>query len=455
MTRLFFSLQFRLVLGFAVVLALALAGVSLYVGYAAEQEVSRFETIQETTRDARVQQVIARFFSERRDQNQLQNVLEQAGRQAGQRIILRGPNGEIVGDSHARLDPRRERQLQESGPVPVLVAGREVGSFSVGDFTAPEQIQDPAVASLVTTVNQSLLWTGVSAVTLGILLVSILSRRLLAPVSHLGEVAQHLGEGDLSRRAPDQGSAELRQLSSAFNTMADNLEDAERQRRNLVADVAHELRTPVSNIQGYLEALKDGLLQPDGGTIETIHGQVIHLGHLVEDLRLLAQAEAGALNLHRTPGRMSDVLRVCVDAVRPRAEAKGIAVSLEASDSMPLVEMDATRISQVVNNLLENSIIHTPEGGSVSVTAGASGDGMLRVAVADTGRGIPSEDLERVFERFFRSDPSRTRATGGVGLGLTIAKQLVEAHGGSIRVENVVPSGARFVFELPVAESGL
>ncbi len=455
MTRLFFSLQFRLVLGFAVVLALALACVSLYVGYAAEQEVSRFETSQETTRDARVRQVIARFFSERRDQNQLQNVLEQAGRQAGQRIILRGPNGEILGDSHARLDPRRERQLQESGPVPVLVAGREVGSFSVADFTAPEQIQDPAVASLVTTVNQSLLWTGVSAVALGILLVSILSRRLLAPVSHLGEVAQHLGEGDLSRRAPDEGSAELRQLSSAFNTMADNLEDAERQRRNLVADVAHELRTPVSNIQGYLEALKDGLLQPDGGTIETIHGQVIHLGHLVEDLRLLAQAEAGALSLHRTPGRMSNVLRVCVDAVRPRAEAKGIAVSLEASDSMPLVEMDATRISQVVNNLLENSIIHTPEGGSVSVTAGASGDGMLRVAVADTGRGIPSGDLERVFERFFRSDPSRTRATGGVGLGLTISKQLVEAHGGSIRVENVVPSGARFVFELPVAGSGL
>ena len=451
MTRLFFSLQFRLVLGFAVVLTLALAGVSFYVGYAAEQEVGRFESSQETARTARVQQVLTRFYSERRDQNQLQNVLEQAGRQAGRRIILRAPNGQIVGDSHLRLDPRRDRPLKESGPVPVLVAGREVGSFSVADFSAPESIQDPAVASLVSTVNQSLLWTGVSAVALGILLVSILSRRLLAPVSHLGEVAQHLGQGDFSLRAPDEGAAELRQLSSAFNAMADNLEDAERQRRNLVADVAHELRTPVSNIQGYLEALKDGLLQPDDGTIETIHGQVIHLGHLVEDLRLLAQMEAGALNLHRTPGRMSDVLRVCVDAVRPRAEAKGISVSLEASDSLPLLEMDGTRISQVVNNLLENAMIHTPEGGSVSVTAGASGDGMVRVAVADTGRGIPSEDLIRVFDRFFRSDPSRTRATGGVGLGLTIARQLVEVHGGTIHVENVVPSGARFVFEIPVS----
>ena len=233
--------------------------------------------------------------------------------------------------------------------------------------------------------------------------------------------------------------------------MAANLEDAERQRRNLVADVAHELRTPVSNIQGYLEALKDGLLQPDESTIDTIHGQVIHLGHLVEDLRLLAQAEAGALQLHRIPGRMPDILRTCVDAVKPRAEAKGISVSLEANADMPLVEMDGTRISQVVNNLLENAITHSPEGGSVVVSAGASGDGMVRVAVSDTGRGIPPEDLSRVFDRFFRSDASRSRATGGVGLGLTIAKQLVEVHGGTIHVENVVPFGARFVFVLPIA----
>ncbi len=451
MARLFFSLQFRLVFGFALVLALALAGVSLYVGYAAEREVERLEARQEEARTARVQQVISRFYTDRRDQAQLQTVLEQTARLSGRRIIVRGPNGQIVGDSHLRLTSRRGLPSPESGRIPVLVAGREVGSFSVSSDTPPEGIPDPAVASLVSTVNQSLLWTGVSAVAMGILLVSVLSRRLLAPVTSLAEAARHLGQGDLSRRAPTEGAGELRQLAEAFNSMAANLEDAERQRRNLVADVAHELRTPVSNIQGYLEALKDGLLQPDQETIETIHGQVIHLGHLVEDLRLLAQAEAGALQLHRMPGRMPDVLRVCVDAVRPRAEAKGIAVSLESDETMPLVEMDSTRISQVVNNLLENAIIHTPEGGSVTVSAGASGNGMVRVAVADTGPGIQSEDLLRVFDRFFRADASRSRATGGVGLGLTIAKELVEVHGGTIYVENVVPSGARFVFELPIA----
>ena len=451
MARFFFGLQFRLVLGFTVVLALALAGVSFYVVYAAEQEVERFEVRQEDSRTARVQQMIARFYSDSRDPAQLQTALEQAGRLAGKRIIFRGLNGEVVGDSHRRFDGRRERPPHESRPFPVLVGGQRVGSFSVAPDTGPEGIPEPAVAGLVSTVNQSLLWTGLAAAALGTFLVSILSRKLLAPVKSLSEAAQHLGRGDFSRRVPAEGASEFRQLASSFNSMAANLEDAERQRRNLVADVAHELRTPVSNIQGYLEAVKDGLLQPDENTIETIHGQVIHLGHLVEDLRLLAQAEAGALQLHRIPGRMPDLLRGCIDAVRPRAEAKGIRVSLETDDAMPDVEMDATRISQVVNNLLENAIVHTPEGGSVTLIAENAGDGKVRVAVSDTGRGIPPQDLDRVFERFYRADPSRSRATGGAGLGLTIAKQLVEVHGGTIHVESVVPSGARFVFELPTA----
>ena len=454
MGRFFFSLHFRLVMGFTIVLAMALAGVSFYVGYAAEKEVNRFEESQETARAARVQQVVSRFYSDRRDPAQLQRVLEQFGRLAGRRIVVRGPDGEVVGDSHLRFEGRREGPSRESGPVPVLVGGRQVGSISITPDTGPEGIPEPAVASLLATVNRSLLWTGLAAAALGTLLISVVSRKLLAPIKSLSEAAQQLGRGDFSKRAPTEGANELQQLALAFNSMAANLENTEQQRRNLMADVAHELRTPVSNIQGYLEAVKDGLLQPDEDTIETIHGQVIHLGHLVEDLRLLAQAEAGALQLHRIPGQMSGVLLACIDAVRPRAEAKGITISLEAGDGMPNVEMDATRISQVVNNLLENAITHTLEGGSVTVNAGLGGDGMVRVAVADTGRGIPPQDLDRVFDRFFRADPSRSRATGGAGLGLAIAKQLVEVHGGAIHVENVVPTGARFVFELPIAAPG-
>lgn len=460
MARYFYSLQFRLVLGFTVVLAMALAGVSAYVGYAADREVERFQRQQDDSRTERVQRVINQFYNSRERGNaaQLQALLEQAGRISNRRIIVQGRNGEVVGDSHLQLVGRRYQPAPDAGVLPVLVGSQQVGSFAViRDPVAEASAQgvaEPVAASLVSAVNRSLIWTGLAAVALGTLLVSILSRKLLAPVKYLGATAQQLGSGDFSQRAPAEGANEIRQLAVAFNSMAANLEDAERQRRNLVADVAHELRTPVSNIQGYLEAVKDGLLEPNEGTIETIHGQVVHLGHLVEDLRLLAQAEAGALQLHRIPSQMPVVLQGCVDAVRPRAEAKGITLTLEADMAMPYVEMDSTRISQVVNNLLENAIIHTPEGGSVTVTSGTDQGRMVRVAVADSGTGISSEDLLRVFDRFFRADASRSRATGGVGLGLTIAKQLVEAHGGSIHVESVVPNGARFVFEIPIAGPG-
>jgi signal transduction histidine kinase len=212
------------------------------------------------------------------------------------------------------------------------------------------------------------------------------------------------------------------------------------------------LRTPLSNIQGYLEAVKDGLLQPDSATVETIYQQVLQLAHLVEDLRLLALAEAGALRLDRELDSLEDVLRRSVEAVRPRAEARGVAVALEVPSGFPLVEIDRARIAQVVANLIENAVQHTPEGGEVAVLAEVIGPD-TRITVGDTGEGIPLEDLPYVFERFYRVDPSRSRSTGGVGLGLTIAKQLVEAHGGAIRVERAPGQGSRFIFELPLVWS--
>ena len=268
----------------------------------------------------------------------------------------------------------------------------------------------------------------------------------------MSSAARLLGQGDLSQRVSAQGRDEIAGLGHTFNSMAEGLERAEQQRRSLMADVAHELRTPLSNIQGYLEAVRDGLLQPDSDTIDTIYQQVLYLAHLVEDLRLLALAEAGALRLDSEPDSLEEVLRRSVEAVRPRAESRGVSLSLEVPPNFPLVQMDRTRIAQVVGNLLENAILHTPQSGQVTVLAEVVGTSAARVTVADTGVGIPVEELSQVFERFYRVDPSRTRSTGGAGLGLTIAKQLVEAHGGTIHVESEPGSGSRFVFELPLTD---
>ena len=217
-----------------------------------------------------------------------------------------------------------------------------------------------------------------------------------------------------------------------------------------MADVAHELRTPLSNIQGYLEAVRDGLVEPNSATIETIAHQASLLSRLVEDLRLVALAEAGALSLSLAPESLEQVLRAAVESFRPRAQASGIDLSPDIPAEFPTVEMDRGRITQVVGILIENAIVHTPEKGRVIVMAELAGGVKAKVTVADTGEGIPPQDISKVFERFYRVDPSRSRATGGVGLGLTIARQLVEAHRGTLRAESEPGNGSRFIFELPL-----
>ena len=447
----FFSLQFRLIAAFALVLALALVSVSIYVGFTAKQATERFQREVEESRASRMEQLVTQYYSTRRGWVGLQTAIEQASSLYGWRIVVRDTEGHILADSHQGFGVTGGMMRGRSRLFSILNSGREVGSVAVAPSAVSQVAPEPSVSILVSALNRSLLWTGLAAGAGGILLVSLLSRRVLAPVRGLSSAASLLGQGDLSQRVSAQGRDEIADLGRTFNSMAEGLENAEQQRRSLMADVAHELRTPLSNIQGYLEAVRDGLLQPDSDTIDTIYQQVLYLAHLVEDLRLLALAEAGALRLDSEPDSLGEVLRRSVEAVRPRAEARGVSLSLEVSPDFPLVEMDRTRIAQVVGNILENAILHTPQSGHVTVLAEVIGRSAARVTVADTGVGIPVEELPHVFERLYRVDPSRTRSTGGAGLGLTIAKQLVEAHGGTIHAESEPGNGSSFVFHLPLA----
>jgi len=215
-----------------------------------------------------------------------------------------------------------------------------------------------------------------------------------------------------------------------------------------VADVAHELRTPLSNIQGHLEAIRDGLLPPEPATFDSIYEEVLLLARLVEDLQELTLAEAGQLTLVRHSADVAEIVRRAVIAAQPPAEAKGLTIEAKLPEGQATAEVDPERVGQVLRNLLSNAITHTSGGGLITVDLVDDGD-ELHIGVADTGDGIPPEDLPYVFERFYRADPSRVRATGGAGLGLTIARRLVEAHGGTIGVESEVGKGSRFTFTLP------
>lgn len=443
------SLQFRLIVAFTLVLILAIGGVNLLVGYAAQKQADSFETRLAQARSARVNQMVSWYYSRQMSWANLQPSLEQAGRLAGHRVIVTDNQGVVVGDSQLGQAQPWEPNDPAAKIVPIRIEGRQVGTLLLASTDNREIIGDPAVSQLAAAVSLQLFWTGLVAVAGGIFLIVLMSRRILAPVQALTSAAQQLGQGDLAQRVTDSAPGEIGQLARTFNAMAGNLERAEIQRRSLVADVAHELRTPLSNVQGYLEAVKDGVLPPDEPTIETIYQQVRHVVKLVDDLRLLALADAGVMRLDRQSTSIEDLLSQTTEAFGPAAEDKGVSLEFQCPGRLPLVWVDQTRIAQVLSNLLDNAIFHSPRGGVIIISVQAIDHG-VRVSVADNGPGIAPTELKLLFDRFYRTDPSRARSTGGTGLGLSIAKQLVEAHGGIIGVDRNPKEGSCFFFELPL-----
>ncbi len=453
MARWFQGLQFRLILGFTLALGVALAAVGVYTGYAANREVEQFSERLEEARAARVEEMISLSYSQRRDWSGIQGIVERAGSLYGKRIVVRDAQGRLIADSQMEYG-RLPLSLRSGDRYrPIRTGSEEIGFLTLAPGQLESELAEPAISRVVSAVNWSLVWAGLAAWIGGVLLVAILSRRILSPVRDLTGAAARLGMGNLDERVEVSSSDEMGQLGRTFNTMADRLQGAERQRVRLMSDVAHELRTPLTNVRGYLEAMRDGVLTPTPAAIDVAHQQAMHLGRLVEDLGLIAQADAGVLTLDFDEASLVELAKSSVEAFRPAAEGKGISLRLEASSELPLVRMDRTRIAQALGNLLDNAVRHTPEGGEVLVSVELVGESM-RVSVEDTGEGVPEEELGEIFDRFYRVDPSRSRATGGTGLGLTIARQLVEAHGGSIWAERRQEGGSRFVFEVPTGGMG-
>lgn len=461
MRRLLSSLQVRLMVGFVAALALALSSVGLYVGYAADREVARIQELSTEARVARLKVALEEHYARNKGWYQIQPFLERVGPVYGKRLVLKDEDGQVIGDSWGdkrnpppgRTRPLRGIMHDADAKMAAIIADkkREVGELTVSADDLPATLTEPPLSRLSQTVNRSLLWAGLVAGGGGLILVTMMSNSALAPVRTLTGAARRLGKGDLSQRVSVQREDEVGELARTFNTMAEGMERAETQRRNLVADVAHELRSPLSNIQGTIEAMRDGLMDRGDTSLDMLHEQTLHLSHLVDDLGLLARAEAGDLRLDIRPDSMEEAARRSVEAFRARAEAKGVGLTVESAKALPLALMDRQRTQQIIGNLLDNAIRHTPEGGLVSVHIGKTDAGDVSVAVRDTGEGIAEDDLPLIFERLHRVDPSRTRATGGAGLGLTIARRLIEAQGGDIRVDSEMGRGSTFTVELPAA----
>jgi len=444
------SLQFRLLAAFTLVILVTIGAVFFFINQATQAEIRRFEERAEEIRAGRMELELSVYYSRQGDWKGIQPFVEQWGSLYGQRIIVADANGMVVADSQGNLLSKPYPPDSSGRPLSSLREASAIGTLYISPGLSSGAEFASSLSITYKAIGRFFLWGGLLAIALALLITFLVSRRILAPVKALTVTARRLGQGDFSQRVQCEEKGELGELTGTFNSMARDLERAERLQRNMVADVAHELRTPLSNIRGYLEAVRDGVIKPDVDTIRSLDEEAALLSRLVDDLQELSLAEAGALKLNHQIEDIHNVIKQTVAMKQTQAAAKGLFISIELPDKLPLVNIDSQRISQVLRNLLENAIAHTENGGTIMVTAEKQ-DNWVKVSVTDTGEGIPAEELPNIFERFYRVDKSRTRATGGSGLGLTIAKSLVEAHGGKIEVQSEIGKGSRFIFTVPAS----
>ncbi len=309
----------------------------------------------------------------------------------------------------------------------------------------------PSETQFLGAINGSLWIAGIVAVIIAAIVAVLFSRQITAPIRRLDAAAARVRRGDVSHRVEVTSDDEVGSLSKTFNGMVESLEEDQAVRRKLMADLAHEMGTPLAVIQSNLEGMLDGVVDASPANIASLHQEAILLSRLVSDLRTLSQAESGRLNLALGAGDLQELVDSVVTATKPEAARKGITLISEATSGVPRAMIDRDRISQVVTNLLSNAIRYTSTGGEVRVGVSSEGTKELVVSVADTGQGISAEDLPHIFDRFYRGTQPRTSRVAGSGIGLAVVKELVEAHKGRVWVESKEGRGSTFYFTVPKA----
>jgi signal transduction histidine kinase len=363
-------------------------------------------------------------------------------------LALAASNGRVVrsGAGHGfggRVPPR---MLAEG--IPVLVGGEQVGILV---SQQRHRQMPPTIDNLMQRVNRALLLGAGGAALLALLLGTVLAQMLVQPLRELTAATQAMAAGDLSQQVPVRSEDELGQLAAAFNEMNQKLGQAQQLRRQMTADIAHDLRTPLSLILGHAEALSDGVLPADPETLAIIHDEARRLNRLVEDLRLLSLSEAGELPLTLSVVDPRQMLLRAASVYRQQAEQQEINLTVHAAAGLPPIWVDEDRLAQIWHNLIGNSLRHTPVGGQIELGATTNGDEVI-FRVTDTGPGIDPAGLPHIFERFYRADNARRRQDGGSGLGLAIARSIVLAHNGRIWAESELGTGTIIYVALPLAE---
>jgi signal transduction histidine kinase len=457
------SLSWKLALSLLLVVAVSVGLTAYFTHRGTTREFGEFISESRASYLEQMEERLRDFYTESGSWSGVQGLLESLPVFVNDRLILADSSGTIIGDTNVEWLGKTAESMRLAKPTSIIVSGHEVGKlyvlssgmvgvqFIITGSAFPDQ---PPPSSpergFLSRVNRSLLIAGVAGAVVAILLGLLLTRQFTKPIRALKKGAARIARGDLAYRVSVKSRDEFGELARSFNSMAASLDSSEQSRRRLFADIAHELRTPLSVIEGTVDAMLDGVYESNPDNLASIKEETAVLTRLVAELRDLTLAESGKLKLVVEPTNLAELVQRRISQADVIAREKNVTLKTDIAEGLPQVKVDGRRIEQVVANLLDNALNHTPSGGTVTVVVGPGQEGIL-VSVVDTGEGIPAEHLPYVFERFYKVDDARSRKSGGAGLGLAIAKQMVELHGGRIWVESEVGKGSKFSFTLPVA----
>lgn len=450
MTR---SLVFKLSIAFLLVSLVGIALVAVFAGRVSANEFSNFADAQS---DSLLMDQLENYY----EINGSWDNLERAGiwgavpgNEGVRPFLVVDSQGDVVlGGLDRTVGERIPRGWLNRG-IPIEVDNEEVGQIVFPESRSRNMIQSaPPRTDFSTRVNQAIFLAALGATAVSLLIGVVLARSLTKPLKEMTAATQAVAQGDLAQQVPVRSGDELGTLATSFNQMSADLAQSRDLRRQMTADIAHDLRTPLSLILGHAEALSDGVLPPTPETFDVIHDEARRLNRLVEDLRLLSLSEAGELTLAARPVQPQSLLERAVVAHAPAAQQKQIELVLNAPTDLPDVLVDPDRLAQVLDNLVANALRYTPENGRVQLSANQT-EAAIQLRVQDSGPGMDIPELAHVFDRFYRGDKSRQRHDGGSGLGLAIAKSIVQNHNGRIWAESPPGQGATFIVELPLAGS--
>lgn len=447
------TLWFKLTAAFLLVVAAGVIVVAILANRATAVGFRHYLNQDMAAQWADLQLQLAGHYDQQGNWEEVESLLVAAGPgrgQGGGSLVLLDSDGQIVALAGGRRNyPTTIAEADVS--LPIVVDDQPAGALLVKQ---PGGAGAAAAEQFLVEVNNAIWWGGVAAVLVALFLGVFLARRLTHPLRQLTEATRKMAGGDLEQQVSTDERGEIGELSTSFNQMSVALAASEQQRQQMLADVAHELRTPLSITRGHIEAMLDGVFEMTPDNLALVHEETLLLGRLVDDLRTLSLAEAGQLSLDRVLVNLTDLMAQSVAAFEPLAETEGVELMAEAPENSVMITADPSRIRQVLGNLLSNALRHVDIGKSgrpqVALSLANQGD-VAQLRVRDNGPGLAPEAQKHIFDRFWRADRARSRDQGGSGLGLPICRAIVNAHGGRIWVESTAGDGATFIVELPIA----